>query len=227
LINSLSVNLDPIVSPFVSAHGAGSRGLGTSLFSALRNQPEHLEPQYSAQVQRVLSIPQKRSDKRMVTFLTGKEIKALLAVPNRATWVGRRDHALLLVAIQTGFRVSELIGLTVGQIKWGIGAHIRCYGKGRKERCTPLTKQAETILKEWLKENEKEPSAPVFPSIRSGKLSRDAVEKLVKKYVLKAKNFCPSLQEKNVTPHVLRHTTAVHLLQAEVDTSLIGALFRT
>lgn len=179
-------------------------------------------PSYSAQIQRILSIPQKRFDKRVVTFLNSEEIKSLLAAPNRATWIGRRDHALILFAVQTGLRVSELIGLTVNQIKWGTGAHILCQGKGRKERCTPLTGQAEKVLREWLKEHSGISTDPVFPSLRGVRLSRDAVEKLVKKYAQIAKHSCPSIEEKKITPHVLRHTTAVHLLQAGVDTSLIA-----
>lgn len=180
------------------------------------------QPQHGNPVQRILNIPQKKSDKRIITYLTDEEVKSILEAPDRTSWIGKRDHALLLTAIQTGLRVSELIELKIEQIKWGVGAHIRCVGKGRKERCTPLTNQTEKILREWLKENNAGLSFFVFPSIRGRKLSRDAVEKLVKKYASKAKTTCPTLKDKNITPHVLRHTTAVSLLHAEVDTSLIA-----
>ncbi len=180
------------------------------------------QPQYGDRIQRILNIPQKKSDKRIVTYLTDEEVKSLLETPDRTSWIGRRDYALLVTAIQTGLRVSELTDLKTEQIKWGTGKHIRCLGKGRKERCTPLTHQTEIILREWFKENNTKLSSFVFPSIRGGKLSRDAVEKLVKKYASKAKTTCPTLKDKNITPHVLRHTTAVSLLHAEVDTSLIA-----
>ena len=180
------------------------------------------EPGHIALIQRVLAIPQKRFDRNLVNFLTRAEIDALLAAPDRDTWIGRRDHALLLVAIQTGLRVSELIRLSVDQLILQTGPHIRCRGKGRKERCTPLTAQTVETLRTWLREQQGNPTDSVFPSRRGGALSRDAVERLVTKYAKKAEQSCPSLKSKQVSPHVLRHTTAVQLLQAGVDCSVIA-----
>jgi len=180
------------------------------------------EPAHSGLIQRVLAIPQKRFDRRIVDFLNGPEVKALLEAPNRTTWIGRRDHTLLSVAIQTGLRVSELINLRNEQLVLGPGAHIRCQGKGRKERCTPLTRQAAAILRAWLRELNPSPTDPIFPSRRASALSHDAVEKLVAKYAAIAEQTCPSMKGKRVTPHVLRHTTAIQLLQAGVDCSVIA-----
>jgi len=179
-------------------------------------------PDQAALIQRVLAIPNKRSDRVLVSFLTRPEVDALLASPNRATWVGRRDHALLLVAVQTGLRVSELTGLRCQDVELGGGAHLRCSGKGRKERCTPFTAQTVAVLRVWLKKRSGQPTDPLFPSRSGGVLSRDAVERLVTKHAAAAQQRCPSLSAKQVTPHVLRHTAAMALLQAGVDSSVIA-----
>lgn len=180
------------------------------------------EPAHSGMIQRVLAIPQKRFERNLVRFLTRPEIEALLSAPDRSTWLGRRDHALLLVAVQTGLRVSELTALRCEDAILEHGAHVRCHGKGRKERCTPLSRQAVGVLRGWLRERNAAPRDPLFPSLRGGSLSRDAVEKLVVKHAATARRLCPSLSSKRVTPHLLRHTTAVHLLQAGVDRSVIA-----
>jgi len=171
-------------------------------------------PERAEVVQRVLAIPQKRFDRDLVDFLTRAEIDALLKAPDRSTWAGRRDHCLLLFAVQTGFRVSEITGLRIEQVELRSGAHVRCHGKGRKERVVPLTRHAAEVMRQWLKERHGDPPAVVFPSRRGGSLSRDAVEKLVTKHTRKAADTCRSLVEKRVSPHVLRHTAAVQLLQA-------------
>ena len=181
-----------------------------------------LVPDHADQVKRVLDIPHKRFDRRLVDFLSRPEFEALLAAPDRSTWIGRRDHALLLVAIQTGLRASELTNLRSDQIVPGKHAHIRCTGKGRKERCTPLTRQTMDVLRTWLKEREGAPDDPVFPSTRRGVLSLDALAKIVKKHAATAANTRPSLQHKRVTPHVLRHTAAMQLREARVDLSIIA-----
>jgi site-specific recombinase XerD len=177
---------------------------------------------HGGMIQRVLAIPQKRFDRNLVRFLTRPEIEALLAAPDRNTWLGRRDYTLLLAAVQTGLRVSELTGLRCEDVTLGHGAHLRCQGKGRKERCTPLSAQVGNGLRCWLRERNGTPFDPLFPSLRGGRLSRDAVEKLVTKHTVAAREHCPSLNGKRVTPHLLRHTTAVHLLQAGVDRSVIA-----
>ena len=180
------------------------------------------EPAHADLCRRVLAIPTKRYRRKLIEYLTPEEIDALLAAPERTTWIGRRDQALLLVGIETGLRVSELIGLKRHDIVLGAGAHVRCQGKGRKERCTPLRKEAVAILTKWLRECPTEPTTPLFPSSRGGPLSRDAVERLLARHHDTAQRHCPSLKRKAVTPHVLRHTTAMKLLQHGIDRSIIA-----
>jgi integrase/recombinase XerD len=179
-------------------------------------------PEYSEGIQRVLAIPRKRQSSRLVDFLTRPETEALLAVPDQTTWLGRRDRALLLLAMQTGLRLSELIGLRQGDIHLGRGAHVRCEGKGRKQRCTPLTRTTAQALGAWIREQGKDETRILFPSARGGLLSHDSVQYLVTKYATMAAKSCPTLSKKRVTPHVLRHTTAMELLQAGVDRSVIA-----
>ncbi|MGD0919640.1 MAG: site-specific integrase [Thermodesulfobacteriota bacterium] len=180
------------------------------------------EPFLSALAQRVLAMPSKRFIRRQVEFLTDTEVEALLDAPDLHTWIGRRDRVLLLIAVQTGLRVSELAGLRHQDVILGNGAHIRCTGKGRKQRCTPLRKDAVAALHSWLREQGGVPSDPLFPNIRGGKLSRDAIEYLVAKHITTARQHCPSLVSKRTSPHVLRHTTAMDLLQHGVDRTVIA-----
>jgi site-specific recombinase XerD len=185
-------------------------------FAALRH------PEHAALIGRVLAIPPKRFDRHIVTFLTNDEVDALLAAPDRRTWLGRRDHALLLLAIQTGLRVSELTGLTRADVVLGIAAHVRCLGKGRKERATPLTSTTGDVLRAWLKDQPQPPTAPLFPTRQGQPLSRYGVTLLVTRHVNAAARRCPSLTTKTVSPHVLRHTAAMRLLHAGVDTAVIA-----
>ncbi len=180
------------------------------------------EPAYALHCQRVLAIPNKRYQRKTIAFLDRAEMEVLLAMPNTSTWMGRRDRTLLLVAIQTGLRVSELIGLRCQDAVFGTGAHVRCEGKGRKQRCTPLRRDAATMVKAWLSERKGLPEEPLFPSCRGGPLSRDAVERIVAKYTAMAQQRCPTLKRKNVTPHVLRHTAAMDLLHHGVDRTVIA-----
>jgi len=180
------------------------------------------EPAHALHCQRILAVPNKRHVRRPIEFLNREEIDALLAVPNRSLWVGRRDRTLLLVAVQTGLRVSELIGLNCQDVVLGTGAHVRCLGKGRKQRCTPLRPETGKMLEVWLRERQGKPEDPVFPSIRGDRLSRDAVEHLIAKYAHLAAKTCPSLQGKRVTPHVCRHAAAMDLLHNGVDRSVIA-----
>lgn len=180
------------------------------------------EPGYSAHIQRVLAIPSKRHDKRQVHFLTRPEIEAILAVPDRTTWLGRRDYTLLLLAVQTGLRLSELVDLDGDAVFLGCGAHVRCIGKGRKERATPLTKLARAALQAWLEEPRRRGATALFPNIHGGRLSPDSVQSLLSKYVALARTRCRSLKSKRVSPHVLRHSAAMELLQAGVDCSVIA-----
>jgi site-specific recombinase XerD len=179
-------------------------------------------PEHAATIQRVLAIPAKRFDQALVTFLTDPELDALLDAPDRSTWIGRRDHALILLAAQTGLRVSELTSLTCSDIRLGTGAHVNCLGKGRKQRITPLTKQTVTVLNAWTRERAGEPNDPLFTTTTGRALSRDALEHRLAKHAAAATTACPSLKAKTITPHVLRHTAAMRLLQAGVDTSVIA-----
>ena len=204
------------------ANGARSRNLRLTAIRSFFRYAALEVPHHAALIQRVLAIPNKRQPRPLVDFLTQPELKAVLAAPNRNTWLGRRDHALLLTAVQTGLRLSELTSLRQSDISLRSGAHVRCQGKGRKERCTPLAKPTVGVLAEWIKEQGKEASKVLFPSARGGSLSSDSVQYLVTKYAATARKRCPSLSQKRVTPHVLRHTAAMELLQAGVDRALIA-----
>ncbi|MDP4511407.1 tyrosine-type recombinase/integrase [Nonomuraea turcica] len=189
-----------------------------SLFSfAALHHPEH-----ALLIQRVLAIPPKRFDKRLVTFLTPPETDALLAAPDPSRWEGRRDRVLMLLAIQTGLRVSELTGLNCGDVTLGTGANVRCEGKGRKHRAVPLTGPVRDLLRTWLTERDGRPSDPLFPTRAGRRLSRDAIALRISTHAATAASHCPSLQRKRLHPHVLRHTCAMSLLQAGVDTSVIA-----
>jgi site-specific recombinase XerD len=179
-------------------------------------------PEHAALIGRVLAIPPRRVDSTLVCFLSADEVQAVLTSPDRRIRLGRRDHALLLVASQTGLRVSELTGLTRGDVTLGTGANLRCRGKGRKERCTPLTSPTAGVIGDWLTERRGEPTDPLFPNRAGGRLSTDAVADLLAKHVATATSRCPSLATKRVTPHTLRHTAAMTLLRAGVDTSTIA-----
>jgi site-specific recombinase XerD len=180
------------------------------------------EPTAAAVIQRVLAIPQKRFEKAVVSFLTIEEIEALHASPDRTTWTGRRDHALLLVLFQVGLRVSELVALCCRDVSLGRGPHVRCHGKGRKDRATPLTSQTVAILRVWMEELGGSPDSPLFPSRRRTPLSRDAIERLIDKYALAGAERCPSLRDKSISPHALRHSCAMSLLGAGVDSAVIA-----
>jgi integrase/recombinase XerD len=201
---------------------ARTRNLRLTAIRSFFNYAAYEEPAHAQEIQRVLAIPCKRYSRKLVQFLNRPEIDALLAAPDQRTWLGRRDHALLLVAVQTGLRLSELTGLQIQDVHLATGAHVRCSGKGRKERCTPLTKHTVAVLKAWLHESAKGSTEWLFPSVRGGRLSADAVQDLLAKHVAVAAQGCPSLRKKRVTPHVLRHAAAMELLQSGVDRSIIA-----
>jgi site-specific recombinase XerD len=179
-------------------------------------------PEHAATIGRVLAIPAKRHDRTLVCFLTRIETNALLDAPDRSHRIGRRDHALLLTAVQTGLRASELLGMQVADVHLGTGPHVNCMGKGRKQRSTPLLAETVTVLEAWLKERDGAPSDPVFPGPRGERLSRNGLGQLVAKHACAAAVSCPSLASKRVTPHVLRHTCAMRLLESGVDVTLIS-----
>lgn len=185
-------------------------------FAALRH------PEHAALIQRVLAIPTKRAPRPLITYLTKQEIDALLAAPDLNARTGRRDRALLLVAIQTGLRVSELTGLRRTDVVLGTGAHLTCTGKGRKQRATPLTTDTAKVLRAWMTECPGQPNDPLFPGPRGGPLSRDAISRIVARHAATAARTCPSITAKKPTPHVLRHSCAVQLLHAGVDIAVIA-----
>jgi site-specific recombinase XerD len=179
-------------------------------------------PEHAADFQKILAIPSKRADKRTITFLDPAESQALISAPDLARWEGRRDRALLVLALQTGLRVSELTGLNCGDLVLGTGAHVRCQGKGRKERAVPLTSQAQAVLRTWTAERGGGPQDPLFPTRTGRRLSRDAIERRLRTHAITAAENCPGLQGKSLHPHVLRHTCAMDLLRSGVDTTVIA-----
>jgi integrase/recombinase XerD len=185
-------------------------------YAALRH------PEHAALISRVLAIPPKRFERDLVTYLTEPETSALLTAPARSTRTGRRDHALLQLAVQTGLRVSELTGLRRADVHLGAGPYIRCTGKGRKERITPLTAATTAVLRAWLREQAGDPASPLFPGPRGRPLTRSAVEHMVTRHAAAAAARSPSLAAKHVSPHTLRHTAAMQLLHAGVDTTVIA-----
>lgn len=202
--------------------GARTRNLRLTAIHSFCLYASFEMPSQAAQLQRVLAIPAKRFTRTLVPFLNRDEVDALLAVPDRHKWSGRRDHALMLLAVQTGLRLSELTGLRREDVQLGAGAHVHVIGKGRKERCTPLSKATRAVLTAWLREPPLAPDQPVFPNARGGRLSAHGVHYLLAKHVAVAAEGCPSLKTKRVSPHVLRHTTAMDLLQEGVEQRVLA-----
>jgi site-specific recombinase XerD len=203
-------------------NSARTRNLRLTAIRSLFAYASLRHPEHAALIQRVLAVPAKRFDKPIVSFLTDAEIDALLDAPNRARWEGRRDRALLLVAVQTGLRVSELTSLDCGDVSLGTGANVRCTGKGRKHRAVPLTTATQAVLEVWMTERAGRRDEPLFPTRTGRRLSTDAVERLVRKHAVAAATRCPSIRVEQLHPHVLRHSCAMTLLQAGVDTAVIA-----
>jgi len=203
-------------------NSARSRNVRLAAIHSFFNYVALEEPALGAVAQRVLAMKSKRCARKPVDYLTHLEAEALLAAPDRSTWSGRRDRVLLLIALQTGLRVSELIGLRCEDVTLAVGAHVRCTGKGRKSRCIPLRKEAVAALRVWMRERDGQTTSALFPNARGGLLSRDGVEYLLAKHVAAARLCCPSLKAKHVTVHVLRHSSAMELLHAGVDRSVIA-----
>ena len=199
-----------------------SRNLRLTAIHSLFRYAAFETPTHAAQIQRVLAIPSKRYTRTLVPFLDRAEVDALLAAPDHGTWSGRRDHAFILVAVQTGLRLSEMTGLKREDLVIGAGAHLRVIGKGRKERCTPLTKSTLAVLRDWLRERQRGDEQILFPSARGERLSVHGVQYLLNKHRTTASGACPSLRQKRVTVHRLRHTMAMDLLQSGVDRSVIA-----
>jgi site-specific recombinase XerD len=213
----------PLVTAFLNDQektrdiSARTRNLRLTAIRSFFRYAAYEAPAYSAQIQRVLSMHGKRHNRTLIRFLTRPEVNALLAAPDKRIWGGRRDHALLLLAVETGLRVSEIASLTRQDVTISTGAHVDVTGKGRKQRITPFCKQTAAVIKAWIKEPVKLNADALFPNSRGGHLSSDAIQHLVKKYTALASEGCPSLRKKRVTPHVLRRTAAMELLQAGTD----------
>jgi site-specific recombinase XerD len=217
----------PLIVAFLDGlekHGLSvrSRNLRLTAFHSFFRYAAFEAPGHSAQIQRVLAIPSKRFTRTLVQSLTRAEVEALLAAPDQRTWFGRRDHAFLLVSVQTGLRVSEMTGLTRDDVVISTGAHVRVIGKGRKERCTPLARSTRTVVKAWLREPQRGNENVLFPSARGKRLTVHGVQYMLSKHRMAASKVCPSLKHKRVTVHRLRHTMAMDLLQAGVDRSVIA-----
>jgi site-specific recombinase XerD len=228
----IRLDLDDIDAPLVSAfldhlethrgNTARTRNARLAGIHSVFRFAAHRHPEHTATIARVLAIPTKRFDRSIITYLTPAEVAALLAAPDLSTWFGRRDQAWLQTAAQTGLRISEMTALTCADVHLGVGAHVSCLGKGRKQRITPLTVGTVTILTAWINERGNDPAGPLFPT-RSGRpMSRDAVEHRIAVHTATAAAACPSLNHKTVTAHTLRHTAAMRLLEAGTDTSIIS-----
>jgi integrase/recombinase XerD len=204
------------------ANSVRTRNLRLAAIHSLLHYAQNRHPEHAQDIARVLAIPLKRADHAIVTFLDENEIEALIDAPDRSTRTGRRDHALLVLAVQTGLRVSELTSLRCGDVQLTTGPHARCAGKGRKNRITPLTPTTTAVLEVWLAERAGDRDEPAFPTARGGRLTRDAPDHRITKHIEIAAQRCPTLHEKRVTPHTLRHTAAMRLLHAGVDTTVIA-----
>jgi integrase/recombinase XerD len=226
------LDIDDLDAPLVAAfldhlerqreNGVRTRNARLAAIRSLFRYAALRHPEHAAVIERVLAIPPKRFERRLVTFLTEPELAALLCAPAPSTWTGRRDRALFGLAAQTGLRASELIGLCCSDVHLGAGAHISCMGKGRKLRITPLTSGMVAVLRVWLTERVGQPAEPLFATQTGKVLSRDALEHRLAKYAEIAAGCCPSLGHKKITMHVLRHSAAMRLLRAGIDTSVIA-----
>lgn len=179
-------------------------------------------PTHAEHIMRVLAIPNKRFTRKLIGFLNRSEVDALLAAPNRSIWSGRRDHAFILTAVQTGLRVSEITALRSADVVINSGAHVRVIGKGRKERCIPLAKPTVKIVKNWMNESVRGSDQIVFPNANGKQLTVHGVQYLLNKHKKVAIKRCPSLESQHVTVHRLRHTMAMDLLQSGVDRAVIA-----
>lgn len=203
-------------------NGVGSRNTRLAAIHSFFRFASYRHPEHAASIQQVLAIPQKRTEKNPRSFLTEAEMDALLAAPDRSTWIGRRDHVLLAVAVRTGLRLSELTGLRRQDVHLGTGAHLKCLGKGRKRRDTPLDKPTVKLLHAWMHEQDGTPEDPLFPSRRGARLSPDAVQRLVAKHAAAAQAKYPSLAAKRITVHTLRHSCAMDLLTNGLDVAVLA-----
>lgn len=199
-----------------------TRNARLAAIHSLFHYAAYRHPEHAADIQRVLAIQPKRFERALICFLDSREIEALINAPDRSSWTGRRDHALLVLAAQTGLRASEITGLRCSDVQFHAAPHVNCQGKGRKQRITPLTKTTTAVLRGWLTERQGAPEQPLFPTIHGRHLSRDALEQRIAKHAETATTHCASLKDKRITAHTLRHTAAMQLLHAGVETTVIA-----
>lgn len=219
-VETVSAFLDHLES--ARGNGPRTRNLRLTAVRSLFSYAALRHPEHAGTIQRVLAIPAKQFDKPIVSFLTAPEIGALVGSPDLSCWEGRRDRALLLTAVQTGLRVSELTGLNCEDVTFGTGASVRCEGKGRKKRAVPLTTESSAVLGVWMTERAGRGDDPLFPTRSGQRLSSDAVQRLVRKHGVTAAEHCPSIRAETLHPHVLRHSCAMALLHAGVDSAVIA-----
>lgn len=231
-VEPCQLSLEQLDAPMIGAfldhleqdRGCGARTRNTRL-AAIRTFYRYCalrHPEHAHTIERVLQIGPKRHERALVTYLTEPELDALIDAPDRSTWTGRRDHAFIIVLAQTGLRASELTALHRGDIHLGTGAHTTTTGKGRKQRITPLTKDTVAVLREWIAERGGVDDAPLFPTSTGRPLTRKALARRIAKHTATAAEHCPSLRTKAIGPHALRHTAAMRLLHAGIDTSVIA-----
>jgi integrase/recombinase XerD len=173
-------------------------------------------------IQRVLAIPLKRCDKPLLGFLTREETQAIIDAPDATTWSGQRDRVLLTALYNTGARVSEAAGIKVSDVVLEGSPNVRIHGKGRKDRSVPLWPATASHIRRWLTQIDSSPSKPLFPARSGATMTRSAITDRLRRALLTAIEKCPSLRDRSISPHTLRHTTAMHLLQSGVDITLIA-----
>lgn len=206
----------------VRGNSVASRNTRLAAIHSFFRYASYRHPEHAQSIRQVLAIPAKKTDRVPRSFLADTEMDALVSAPDLSTWCGRRDHVLLVVALRTGLRLSELTGLRCRDVELGTAAHVKCLGKGRKRRDTPLDKQSVALLRFWMAERRGEPDDPLFPSRRGGRLSPDAVQRLVAKHVATAEQACPGLAGKHISTHNLRHSCAMDLLRNGLDAAVLA-----
>ncbi len=205
-------------------NGVRTRNLRLVAIRSFLHYATYRDPTALPTIQRVLAIPMKRFERPLLGFLSRPEMEAILAAPDLSTWSGQRDHVMLTTLYNTGARVSEIIGMRIADLDRGMGsgASVRILGKGRKERVTPLWRSTTKLLSAWLNRVCSDPDAPLFPNRYGRPLSRSGVAQRLRVAVAIAEQCCLSLRGKVISPHIVRHTTAMHLLQSGVDLSVIA-----
>ena len=181
------------------------------------------DPDRLGQITQVMAIPVKRQNKKLIGSFTRDEVDAILAAPDRSVWIGRRDYALLLTMYNSGARVSEMTALTREQVRFGVTTYLELHAdKGRKERTVPLWPHTARVLETWFRELANTCGNVAFPNAQGHQMARDGIEYILRQAVQQASRSCPTLGTRAISPHVVRHATATHLLQSGVDIAVIA-----